>query len=377
MLKNELLSLSRTVCNKARSCIPNSSETVDLRLLAYWVAASRYDAQSDLTLAQKQVIHCCYTLLHSTINHKTLGELSALSTQLNALQSTIAHGRSAIASLHQNVRTAIKWGFGNCSEMSALAFLLLGELSLAMPTSRPIPVEFIKVTNKAFGIPFHAIVVLNRAENSTLTDPRTWGDDAVVCDPFTNESYLINDPSAVFASDLSKEMFTACDNNEFSFGFESIDKTNQLPPHHIGNLFFCNSYKNPTASQQAPWENQRLSELSDDTLPHYRNLLKKTYKENHGCCQIVDTFLSKRAQPLIKKKRRQQTEKFITQLNEAKNTSDVASAIAESLTTFAHHRFTTEIYRKSKTMWLLNKYLDFPPTFVKQHPTRKGFYKLG
>jgi hypothetical protein len=77
---------------------------------------------------------------------------------------------------------------GNCGEQSALAFTYLRNHG-----KFPIDLAFWGNSSGKYG--GHAFVLLGRAAQSSVTDPRTWGDACVVCDPQKTgkifESYMI------------------------------------------------------------------------------------------------------------------------------------------------------------------------------------------
>lgn len=69
-------------------------------------------------------------------------------------------------------------GCGNCGEQAALAFVdLYGRLHAR-------PLDYMVRTNAD-----HAFVVIGRARRSRIGNLMTWGNDAVVCDPWDNKAY--------------------------------------------------------------------------------------------------------------------------------------------------------------------------------------------
>jgi hypothetical protein len=68
-------------------------------------------------------------------------------------------------------------GCGNCGEQSAVAFVYLRDRGVC-------PLEYMHFTNHD-----HAFVVLNRPKNTDESNPGTWGNDAVVCDPWKGRAY--------------------------------------------------------------------------------------------------------------------------------------------------------------------------------------------
>ncbi|MFN8672200.1 MAG: hypothetical protein U0457_09005 [Candidatus Sericytochromatia bacterium] len=65
--------------------------------------------------------------------------------------------------------------FGNCQEVASVAGQYLKEMGIK-------DVEF-------FGKPNHAFIVIGRDQNSNAYDPSSWGDRAVVCDPWYGETF--------------------------------------------------------------------------------------------------------------------------------------------------------------------------------------------
>lgn len=70
--------------------------------------------------------------------------------------------------------------FGNCLEKSAIAIHYILSLQLENP---PL-IEWISSR-----IPDHVFAVIGRQENSDINNPTTWGEDAVVCDPWDQTFY--------------------------------------------------------------------------------------------------------------------------------------------------------------------------------------------
>ncbi|BCL69600.1 hypothetical protein MADA3029_1150017 [Vibrio nigripulchritudo MADA3029] len=68
-------------------------------------------------------------------------------------------------------------GCGNCGEQAAIAFCWLLDHGYK-------PVDYMVRVNAD-----HAFVVIGRLKEGTAGDPKTWGDDAVVCDPWDRSAY--------------------------------------------------------------------------------------------------------------------------------------------------------------------------------------------
>lgn len=76
-----------------------------------------------------------------------------------------------------------EWGYGHCAEQAAAAYwFLVDEMGLHGSS-----VDLCDVMNGD-----HAVVVIGRRSNSDPEDMRTWGADAVVCDPWANKAYPLS-----------------------------------------------------------------------------------------------------------------------------------------------------------------------------------------
>jgi hypothetical protein len=69
-------------------------------------------------------------------------------------------------------------GCGNCGEQAALAFMDLHERHHVRP------LDYMARTNRD-----HAFVLIGRVKGSKIDDHKTWGKDAVVCDPWNSNVY--------------------------------------------------------------------------------------------------------------------------------------------------------------------------------------------
>lgn len=87
-------------------------------------------------------------------------------------------------------------GVGNCGEQAAVAFIYLRN-----STYRPLDYISVEVGFSIFRL-YHAFVVIGRLPDgwvearfptSRLSDPGSWGDDAVICDPWRREAYYANE----------------------------------------------------------------------------------------------------------------------------------------------------------------------------------------
>lgn len=94
-------------------------------------------------------------------------------------QSCIERGKMFAPRTRQNsvvidcaARMARTYGCGNCGENAALAFTLLKQWNVQ-------PVDLMKCTNMD-----HLFVVIGMRAGANSGDYKTWGPDAVVCDPW-------------------------------------------------------------------------------------------------------------------------------------------------------------------------------------------------
>ena len=77
----------------------------------------------------------------------------------------------------QLAERAERFRCGNCGEQSAVAMNHLMSLRIS-------PLDYMSLSNGD-----HTFVVIDRAANSIDRDPLTWGDTAVVCDPWIRQAY--------------------------------------------------------------------------------------------------------------------------------------------------------------------------------------------
>lgn len=94
---------------------------------------------------------------------------------------------------------AEKYSLGNCSELSAGAFMYL------FKKSTDCPVEIFRIKDKDFSLYSHAFLVMGRDQKSDLKDYKTW--NAVICDPWARRCY----PSSDFAKKMCN--YEGCDSD--------------------------------------------------------------------------------------------------------------------------------------------------------------------
>lgn len=108
--------------------------------------------------------------------------------RLNGINTGIHEVRASLEGTHRSPlnkakvmgKTAIKYSIGNCMEMAAAAFVYLLE---AYPD---VKVDIYHIVGGD-----HCFLVIGRDVNSNPTDPKTWGPHALICDPWSKESFPV------------------------------------------------------------------------------------------------------------------------------------------------------------------------------------------
>ena len=90
--------------------------------------------------------------------------------------------------LEKTVANAEAYGCGNCGEQSAIAFAFLRR-------QKTFPLDWMEVDDYK-----HAFVIIGRRRGSDTTDYRTWGDEAVVCDPWRGVVASVRSEAAYFSA---------------------------------------------------------------------------------------------------------------------------------------------------------------------------------
>ncbi|KTD48334.1 Uncharacterised protein [Legionella quateirensis] len=100
-----------------------------------------------------------------------------------------------------------QWGIGNCSDLSQAAIGLLmhypsqGFAELNLPGIKTsVSIETFSIDNDD-----HEFVVINRKADSDINNPKKWGDDVVILDPWVGECYMLNDALSGSRKTLSVE----------------------------------------------------------------------------------------------------------------------------------------------------------------------------
>lgn len=90
--------------------------------------------------------------------------------------------------LEFSARWAKHYGCGNCGEQSAMAFVYLRQQNV-------FPLDWYQVDDFK-----HAFVIIGRDPLSSVRDYRTWGGEAVVCDPWRGIADYVTAESSYFSS---------------------------------------------------------------------------------------------------------------------------------------------------------------------------------
>ena len=90
--------------------------------------------------------------------------------------------------MEKSAAAAVQFGCGNCGEQSAIAFVYLRQ-------QKTFPLDWMEVNDYE-----HAFVIIGRRRGSDPADYRTWGDEAVVCDPWRNVVATVRSEATYFSS---------------------------------------------------------------------------------------------------------------------------------------------------------------------------------
>jgi hypothetical protein len=128
------------------------------------------------------------------------------------VQATDIHNRAALAA---------SAGCGNCGEQAAIAFSYLELSRNARPLDYVGPAGSTRIVSS--GNIDHAFVVIGRVKGSDPLDQKTWGVDAVVCDPWDGDSgsyYMASDiPTRFLANSVTDAVGGYC---AMTYPFASI-----------------------------------------------------------------------------------------------------------------------------------------------------------
>jgi hypothetical protein len=114
---------------------------------------------------------------------------AAFDTDPNPVLSNIDYRlRAHRIYLEKSAEGAEKFGCGNCGEQSALAFVYLRN-------QKTFPLDWMEVNNYE-----HAFVIIGRKRGSDASNPATWGNEAVICDPWRDVVAPVHSQMTYFAT---------------------------------------------------------------------------------------------------------------------------------------------------------------------------------
>ncbi len=90
--------------------------------------------------------------------------------------------------LEKSAEGAALYGCGNCGEQSALAFVYLRG-------QKTFPLDWMEVNDYQ-----HAFVIIGRKRGSDPKNYATWGDDAVICDPWRDVAATVKSETLYFST---------------------------------------------------------------------------------------------------------------------------------------------------------------------------------
>jgi len=90
--------------------------------------------------------------------------------------------------LEKSAEAAQQYGCGNCGEQSAIAFVYLRQLKI-------FPLDWMEVDGYK-----HAFVILGRRRGSDTANYLTWGNEAVVCDPWRDVVATVQSEATYFST---------------------------------------------------------------------------------------------------------------------------------------------------------------------------------
>ncbi len=90
--------------------------------------------------------------------------------------------------LEKSAEAAQAYSCGNCGEQSAIAFVYLRQQKI-------FPLDWMEVDGYK-----HAFVIIGRNRGSDTTNYATWGDDAVICDPWRDCVATVKSQASYFAT---------------------------------------------------------------------------------------------------------------------------------------------------------------------------------
>ncbi|WP_203108388.1 hypothetical protein [Legionella bononiensis] len=138
-----------------------------------------------------------------------------------------------------------KYGYGHCGELAQAVFIHLIDKGIA-------PVDMCYTT-----VGRHALLVLGRKSDSDPADISTWGDEALICDPWANMIY----PVSQFRAKQTLNQYNHYNPEIYKeFGEE-------LPPFYLaGDLSIRYGVKNQSEAE----EFKNRSQIDPELLPFFK-----------------------------------------------------------------------------------------------------------
>lgn len=135
--------------------------------------------EHNLTLATQAVAHTLDVLYKGAANRISDLILSFGLSTFDVLEMRDDKSYDGTPYIWKDAARAIKHGCGNCGEHAAVAFMFLHAQKIR-------PIDFMALPKPRD----HNFVIIGRASNSDPKDYLTWGDEAVVCDPWDKKAFI-------------------------------------------------------------------------------------------------------------------------------------------------------------------------------------------
>ena len=119
----------------------------------------------------------------------TLSNILELICALNSRSKTHRKNgavKSKLECLENMIKKATRFGVGNCGELTHLLGLLLREYQ---PEDH-IDIQYESLYIKGRGD--HALIIINRDPGSDIKDLTSWGEQAIICDPWFRETVIVS-----------------------------------------------------------------------------------------------------------------------------------------------------------------------------------------
>lgn len=151
-----------------------------------------YKQERNLRHAQKAIKHVRSKLIYGSNTEKDSKLPSWEPNRLSILRNEVKCHAITYATSHNgkvdfqemseiNKKALKKYGFGACGEQAQAAFVFLKKRGIY-------PLDFCITTGGG-----HNLVVIGREATSNPDDISTWGENAVVCDPWAEKVYLLSE----------------------------------------------------------------------------------------------------------------------------------------------------------------------------------------